>query len=392
MRRGVLEVVGGAVAFVAVLAGLWVSRDGTDPAQLMTAWGEPDLQGLWANTYRIPLQRSPEFGDQEFLTDEQLGEREEHAEFQPTFSDRTAERGTEQDVAGAYDVGFQPERRPTGRRTSLVVNPSNGRIPPLTAAVEERNRDLREYRFALMQAVETCRSTRERACTGVTYGPPSPRRASPPPHYLPNRLDGEHPMNRADGPEDFGLTERCLSGQPPNLGNVQRIVQSAGTVSILYEGWHRVIPVTTRAHLPSHVRQWRGDARAHWEGLTLVVDVTNFTPKTAFHGSRQNLHVVERFTRIDINTLEYVATIDDSTTWVAPWTFTVDLTRQDDQANQIYDEPRCHDGNYGMTAMLMGARTDDKAFAEGRGPDPATKCYVICGFGNPELAEPGMNR
>lgn len=381
------------VAALAVTGLLRTVGSGPSAADaLTTPWGEPDLQGLWANEFRIPLQRAPEFADQEFFTDEQMAAREQRAESRPTFSDRTAERGTEQDVAGAYDIGFQPERRPTGRRTSLIIAPPDGRIPSWTDAVTRRMDELREYRFALMQAVETCQTTRERACKDVVYGPPSPRRSEPPPHYLPNRIDGEHPMNRADGPEDFGLLERCLSGQPPSFGGVQRIVQTPGSVGILYEGWHRVIPITSRAHLPEDVRQWRGDSRAWWDGRTLVVDVTNFTPKTDFHGSRENLHVVERFTRLDETTLEYVATIEDSTTWAQPWTVTVEMTLQDGYANHIYDEPRCHDGNYGMTAMLAGARADDQAFAEGRGPNPATKCYVICGFGNPELAAPGMNR
>ncbi len=392
MRTYLVPVVAFVAALLVVVTLLRTANEPTEMPPLTTAWGEPDLQGLWANDYRIPLQRAPEVADQEYYTDEQMAAREERAEALPTFSDRTAERGTEQDVAGAYDIGFQPSRRPTGRRTSLIIDPPNGRIPSLTDSVERRNDELRAYRFALMQAVETCKTTRERACQDVVHGPPSPRRLEPPPHYLPNRIDGEHPMNRADGPEDFGLLERCLSGQPPNFGSVQRIVQAPGRVSILYEGWHRVIPITTRAHLPSSVRQWRGDSRARWEGRTLVVDVANFTAKTDFHGSREHLHIVERFTRLDETTLEYTATINDPSTWTEPWTVTVEMTRQDEYANQIYDEPRCHDGNYGMTAMLAGARADDRAFAEGRGPDPATKCYVICGFGNPELAAPGMNR
>ena len=219
-----------------VVTLLRTANEPSETPPLTTAWGEPDLQGLWANDYRIPLQRAPEVADQEYYTDEQMAAREERAEALPTFSDRTAERGTEQDVAGAYDIGFQPSRRPTGRRTSLIIDPPNGRIPPLTDSVARRNDELREYRFALMQAVDTCKTTQERACRDVVDGPPSPRRLEPPPHYLPNRIDGEHPMNRADGPEDFGLLERCLSGQPPNFGSVQRIVQRPGRVSILYEG------------------------------------------------------------------------------------------------------------------------------------------------------------
>ena len=149
-------------------------------------------------------------------------------------------------------------------------------------------------------------------------------------------------------------------------------MQSPGAVSIVYEGWQRVIPITNAPHLPSNVRQWHGDSRAHWEGNTLVVDVTNFTPKTDYQGARENLHLVERFTRVDSDNLEYAVTMNDRTTWDKPWTVKVEMARQDAKANAIYDEPRCHDGNIALKDMLIGARMDDKAFAEGRGPDPAT--------------------
>jgi hypothetical protein len=217
----------------------------------------------------------------------------------------------------------------------------------------------------------------------VKSGPPSPRRAEVPPHYAGR-------VNRADGPEDRGLSERCMGAQLPDFGSragfFLRFVQSPGSVSIFYDtgqgqGWQRVIPVTDRPHLPSHIRQWWGDSRGRWEGETLVVDVTNFTPKTDFQGSRENLHLVERWTRVDTNTLDYVVTIDDPTTWTKPWTVKLEMARQNDQANRIYHEPRCHEGNYGMTALLAGARVEEKAFAAGRGPDPATFCLVVCGFG-----------
>ena len=134
-------------------------------------------------------------------------------------------------------------------------------------------------------------------------------------------------------------------GRPlPSFGYYRRIVQSPGSVSISYDlfqgqGWHRVIPVTANPHLPQHVREWRGDSRGHWEGNTLVVDVTNFTSKTEFSGSRENLHLVERWTRLDADTLEYVVTIEDPTTWTSPWTVKQELTRQDEQQNRIYYEP-----------------------------------------------------
>jgi hypothetical protein len=385
MRTRLIQV----IAVAAVVGVLIFLLKGTSVQEVeagaRTLWGEPDLQGLWMDEYDTPLQRPAAFAGKELLTDAEAAERSKKAAALPTFSARTAKRGTEQDVAGAYDAAFQPEKKPAGRRTSLIVDPPDGRIPPATPELEQSRRELREFQLALMQAVETCKTTKARACAGVTPGPPSPRRNEPPPLYLTVGRTGL--INRVDGPEDFGLGERCLRGQPPSLGGVQRIVQSPGVVAIQYEGWHRVIPVTTGPHLPGHVSQWRGDSRGRWEGQTLVVDVTNFNPKTDFQGSRQGLHLVERFTRVDANTLEYTVTMEDPAAWTKPWTVKVEMARQDEKANMIYDEPRCHDGNSSMISMLLGARLDERAFADGRGPHPATKCYVICGFGNPELEE-----
>jgi hypothetical protein len=169
-------------------------------------------------------------------------------------------------------------------------------------------------------------------------------------------------------------------------------VQSLGTVSIFYDtgqgqGWQRIIPVTGSPHLPLHVRQWWGDSRGRWEGDTLVVDVTNFTPKTDFQGSRENLHLVERWTRLDADTIEYVVTIEDPTTWTRPWTVKQELNKQNGQANRVYYEPRCHEGNHGLPGLLRGARVEEKAFAEGRGPDPATRCTAGCGSGLEDVDE-----
>ena len=131
-------------------------------------------------------------------------------------------------------------------------------------------------------------------------------------------------------------------------------------------------------HLPSHIRQWWGDSRGHWEGNTLVIDVTNLTPKTVNFNSGRNLHLVERFTRTGPDTLEYMVTVEDPTTWTKPWTVKQEYTKQSDEQNRFYTEPRCHEGNYGMPALLRGARVEDKAFAEGRGPNPAEICTNGC--------------
>jgi hypothetical protein len=155
-------------------------------------------------------------------------------------------------------------------------------------------------------------------------------------------------------------------------------------VSIFYDfgqgqGFQRIIPLTNAPHLPANIRGWMGDSRGHWEGNTLVVDVTNFSSKSSYPlgvsgvGARENLHLKERWTRLDANTLEYVLTIEDSTMWTKPWTAKQELTKQPDEANRVYYEPRCHEGNYGFPALLLAARLEDLAFAEGRGPDPASK-------------------
>jgi hypothetical protein len=181
--------------------------------------------------------------------------------------------------------------------------------------------------------------------------------------------------NRADNPEDRDPAERCLGARLPDIGGIVRIVQSPEAVTIYHEagqggGYNRIIPLDGSPHLPSHIRQWLGDARGHWEGNTLVVDTTNFTRKTNFRGSRENLHLLERFTPIDADRFRYEVTIEDPTTWVRPWTVMTTMMKDDDKANLIF-ESTCHEGNYGLVGMMANTRAAEKAFKEGRGPDPA---------------------
>jgi len=124
-------------------------------------------------------------------------------------------------------------------------------------------------------------------------------------------------------------------------------------------------------HLPANIRQWYGDSRGHWEGNTLVIDVTNFSPKTDYQGSRENLHLVERWTRTGPTSLAYEITMEDPTVWTRPWTVKQDFSKQSDQENRIYYEPRCVEGNYALLGWLRGHRQEELAFREGRGPDPA---------------------
>ena len=405
MKRRRLEMIGLAVVFVAVSLLLKVTQasvqgvNQTRPDETatagpvpMTSWGDPDLEGIWNHIYATTLQRPAGFAGRELLTDEERKAWDKRRAAAPRQNDPgIAKRGTEQDVSGAYNAVFT-SLKPTSPRTSLIVDPSNGRLPPATAETQKRRAEYREFQLALMQATNVCRNELA-GCAGGRYGPPAPRRSEPPPHYPSTGAVGGGSYNRSDGPEDRGLNERCMGARMPDFGGFKRIVQSPGAVSIFYDtgqgqGWQRVIPVTERPHLPPHVRQWWGDSRGRWEGTALVVDVTNFSRKTDFYGARENLHVVERWTRVGVDSIEYEATMDDPTTWTGPWTVKQDLTRQDEQANRIYYEPRCHEGNYGLAGVLAGARAEETAFAEGRGPDPATRCNGGCGTGIEELEDP----
>ena len=379
--------VGAAAAFL-LLARAPVFVAGPDgersaPAPT-TPSGEPDLQGIWTDPYQTPLERPARFAGRELLTEAERAELDERRGAQ-RGRDRRGRGGSERDVAGAYNAVFESVR-PTGPRTSLVVDPADGRIPPLTPEAQKRVTTNREFQLALLQATVTCRD-QEAACRGWKYGPPSPRRAEVAPMYNTDRL------NRTDGPEDRSLAERCLPSGLPDFVGFRRIVQSRGAVAIAYDtgqgqGWQRVFWVTNRPHLPAHIRQWWGDSRGRWEGRTLVVNVTNFTPKGDYRGSREGLHLVERWTRMDADTLEYVVTIDDPTTWTRPWTVKQELRKQDERANRIYYEPRCHEGNYGLAGMFANSRAEERAFAPGRGQDPATKDNATAGGGGGDRPEP----
>ena len=349
--------------------------DASESGAVMTPWGEPDLQGIWTDETDTPLQRSAKYANQEFFTEAQRQELDkERAAL--LGRDRRVERGTELDVAGAYSAVFMSMKR-TGARTSLIVDPANGRIPPLTPEAQNRAAAERDFRLALLQATDTCKN-KSVACAGGKYNPkPSPRRADSAPRYNVAR------MNRHDGPEDGALADRCLTGGLPEFGTAyggsfRRIVQTPGGVSIFYDvgqgqGWQRNIVMNGSPHLPPSIRQWYGDSRGHWEGKTLVVDVTNFSPKTEYQGSRENLHLVERWTRTGPNQLEYQVTVDDPSVWTRPWTAKQEFTRQSDAQNRIYYEPRCVEGNYGLAGLMHAARVEESDFARGKGPDPATK-------------------
>jgi len=353
---------------------------------LKTAWDEPDLQGIWTDEFDTPLQRPANYATQEFFTDAQ---REELDKRRGALfgSDPRQERGTARDVAGAYNTAFLTIKH-AGARTSLIVDPPNGRMPPLTPEAQKMAAAEREFRIALLQSTEACKN-HEPVCAGGKYDPtPSPRFAEPPPRYHAGNFTR---LNRSNGPEDDGLADRCLHSGLPDFGSLfggsyRRIVQTPGGISMFYDmnqgqGWQRNIVMNGSPHLPADTRQWFGDSRGRWEGNTLVVDVTNFTPKTDFFGSRENLHLVERWTRTSPTTLEYEVTIEDPTVWTRQWTVKQEFTRQSDEENRIYYEPRCIEGNYGLPGLLHGRREEERAFAEGRGVDPRTKDNIGGGGG-----------
>jgi hypothetical protein len=384
MRTRLLKSIGALAAAMLVIvflkpAQVTVAQEGPTASAtaaastLKTPWGEPDLQGIWMDESDTPLQRPAKYANQEFFTEAQRAELDkERAAL--LGRDKRVERGTELDVAGAYNAAFMSIKR-TGARTSLIVDPPNGRIPPLTPEAQKIAAADRAFRLALLQSTETCKN-KSVACEGGKYDPtPSARRAELPARYNTAR------MNRHEGPEDGALPDRCLTGGLPEFGTAyggsfRRIVQTAGGVSMFYDvgqgqGWQRNIVMNGSPHLPSSIRQWFGDSRGHWEGNTLVIDVSNFSPKTDFRGSRENLHLAERWTRTGPNTLEYVVTVEDPTVWARPWTVKQYFTKQSEQENKIYYEPRCVEGNYALPSLMLAARIADRSFAEGKGPDPA---------------------
>jgi hypothetical protein len=358
----------------------------TAPAPaLKTPWGEPDLQGIWTDETDTPFQRSPKYANQEFFTEDQRAEFDKVRAALRGRDDRGG-RGSELDVAGAYNAVWGGRKR-TGRRTSMVVDPPDGRMPSLTPEATKIVAADRDFRLALMRATQTCKLQLP-GCAGGKYEPTpaASRRDELPPRYNTAR------MNRHDSPEDGALADRCLTIGLPEFGagngggSFRRIVQTPGGIAIAYDvgqgqGWQRSIVMNGSPHLPANIRQWYGDSRGHWEGNSLVVDVTNFSPKTDYRGSRENLHLVERWTRTGPKTLEYQVTVEDPTVWTRSWTVKQEFTKQSDEQNRIYYEPRCVEGNIGFPTVMRNARLEDQAFAKGQGPDPLTHDNAS-GFGD----------
>ena len=301
-----------------------------------TADGRPDLQGVWANNAATPLERPKILAGREFLTDEEVAalkkkaaELFDNGNSDAAFFDTVFE--TVLDNVKGTKSGFKSTDGGTGdyssvwtvsrewdNRTSLITDPSDGRLPPMTPQAEQK----------------------QRAAFGAMRGRPS-------------------------GPEDRSLSERCVTyGSPQMVAGYQsyyQVVQSADSVAIVTEMIHdaRVIPIGGSPHAPSSIRTWMGDARGHWEGDTLVIDSTNFRPGAFRMVSTEQLHVVERYTRTSPDTLQWEITIDDPGAWTKPWTARIPLR----SSNKAVYEYACHEGNYGLQDILAGARREDQAEA-----------------------------
>ena len=321
-----------ATAFAASLGGSIVSAGAQEKPVARSAWtpprtpwGHPDLQGVYSNNEEtgIPFERPAQF------------EGRRISDFSPAELEQIVRKRNEQfkdSVAGTeWAGGLRPpthlifdsfDRK--NSRPWLVVDPPDGKIPSLTAEGQQRVQE--QFQRG-----------------GSNFNPRGP----------------------FNGPEDLGLYDRCItrgipfSMMPAGYGANYEIVQGPNYIAIVYEMVHetRVIPLETRPHVGDKLREYLGDARGRWEGNTLVVETTNFTDKTGFRGSSQNLRLVERFTPTASNVVEWTVTFEDPTTWTRPWTFAMSLSKLD-QSQQVY-EYACHEGNYGMRNILSGARAEE---------------------------------
>jgi len=334
-------------------------------ASLKTAWGDPDLQGVWHVAAQVPLERPAQYADREFLTDEEVAALDKQKAGNQGQNVRSA-AGTALDVGGAYNAVFNSILK-TGKRTSMIIDPKDGKLPPVTEEAQREGRG-RGFTFGGRGAAPAAggRGAAGQRGEAAPAAPAPPARGAAPFLFV----------DRTDNPEDQA-NNRCLGVQTPFLplntafaqGTVMRIVQSPKSVAIYMEddhagGGNRVIPLDGSPHLPSNIHPYLGDSRGHWEGNVLVVETTNFAPgQTLMGANADTFKMTERFTRVDAKNLRREITFEDPKTWTRPWTALVELGRSDDKLNLIF-ESACHEGNYGLTGILVGARTSDKAKAK----------------------------
>ena len=297
-------------------------------------WAQhPSIEGIWNSASLTPFQRPVELGAKEYYTEQEAAVYEKNKAADLNRDRRDG--GQEADIARAYNELFfdRGTKLARTRRTSMIIDPPDGRVPPMTPEARKKFQAIQE-RFAA------------------------------------------HP---ADGPEDRPLPDRCLmfsqSGPPMIPGNyndLYQIVQTPEYISILAEMGNqaRVIPLDGSAHLPRNVQEWMGDSRGHWEGNTLVVETTNFKSNdrsrfgVQYDGmTDQNLRIIERFTRTSPDSIIYRATIDDPTVYTKPWTMEVSLEKSEGPVFEF----ACHEGNRGLAGVLAGERAQEKRAAEQKG-------------------------
>ena len=321
-RRPTMRLLFFTFVVLVTLPALTVAQDGPQ-----TPWGAPDLQGNWDFRTITPLQRPEGLGDQAFLTEEEAAQREQGAVDRAV---RLWNRDAQPTEAGGNVGGYNNFWMDQGtnivgtRRTSLIVDPPNGRLPEATEAGRARAAAGRGSFSSTLPESFTDLSNADRCITGFNAGPP--------------------------------IT-------PGGYNQNVQIFQTADHLVLLTEMVHtvRVVPLDGRPALDDRVRQWSGESRGHWEGETLVVEPGNFDAKRGWRGSTSEMRLVERFIRVDADTLEYEFTVTDPDTWVAPWTVNLPMRR-----NELpLFEYACHEGNYAMDAMLGGARADERKAIEG---------------------------
>jgi len=296
-------------------------------AARLTAWGAPDLQGVWDFRTITPLERPAELAGKEVLTVEEAAAFQQRTLDAQDKDQRADVVGVSQDVESAYNQFWWDygDSLTEDRRTSLVVDPRDGRVP---------------------------RKPRDRTGLGAAAA-----------------SFGRIPA----GPEDRSLWERCILGfntgppmSPSAYNNVVQLFQTEDHVVLLNEMVHdsRIVPLDNRPHLPPHMRQWHGNSRGYWDSDTLVVESINFTNKTSFRGSSESMHLVERFTRSNADTLSYEFTVTDPMTFAQPWTAVLPMKMS---SGRLY-EYACHEGNLAMEGMLAGNRADERAAMDAAKP------------------------
>ena len=343
-RRYGVSLLAAVITGVLPLTAAGQSAESPDPR---TPWGDPDLQGIWTSATYTPLERPESLADRQFLSEEEAAEfaalvaedgvdplRARGILAAETEEERLAvTRQTQENIHYDNAVWLTEEERKTfsSRRTSLIVDPPNGRIPPRVPEAVAREAARRQASRYLVYNIEESSFDSYRTRT---------------------------------------LQERCLVWRhegppmvPPSYNDMLQIFQTPDHVVVLQEMSNndpRIIPLDNRPHLSPRIRQWPGDSRGRWEGDTLVVDTVNFNEKTHYEGSTEALHVVERFTRVDAETIRYEFTVQDDRTWAQPWSAEFPLMKRD---SPLY-EYACHEGNHDIRHILEGARNVERQAAD----------------------------